>query len=70
MNFEGCRCPWCGYVTVVLLEQYDNWVVGTCNECGNTYKAIPHPVYPTGVKMMKFPEQHKREIKNEMAYQS
>lgn len=45
MNFEGCRCPHCGYVTMVLIEYYDTKVVGTCNECGKMYEAIPHPQF-------------------------
>lgn len=45
MNFEGCRCPWCGYVTMVQIEYFDTKVIGTCNECGQLYEAIPHPEY-------------------------
>ena len=59
MNFEGCRCPWCGYVTMVLLEEGDTWVLGTCNECGERYKA-ERDIFEFGVVMTKLPSKRER----------
>lgn len=54
MPLEGCRCPWCGMVTMVLVELGDFSVMGICNECGNRYEAKPHPKYHgRGVLMYK-----------------
>jgi transcription elongation factor Elf1 len=62
LNYEGCGCPWCNHVTMVLIDAHDKSVIGTCNECGKLYRAQPHPDYNgIGILMSKVTDD---ELKN------
>lgn len=54
LNFEGCGCPWCSSVVVLPIVYDDHHVIGTCPECGNMYKAIPHAKYCGAITMLKY----------------
>lgn len=61
LHFEGCGCPWCGMVTMVLLQPNDSAVIGICNECGKRYMARVNPEYGFGILMTK-PTQREIEL--------